>query len=165
MRMLVGVVAVVGALATGGVPALAFTMGHAEQGVQTAGQAAVAQGPDKPADKNADGKPGYGPPAHASSRHNGDKPAKPDRADEKGDRGEAGERGKAGEAGAHGKEMSALGRAHATAMRDWAACDSEQPGNQAESFDPEAACGERPTPPGHLKHPAKHADKLTGKQR
>ena len=156
MRMLVGVVAVVGALATGGVPALAFTMGQAEQGVQTAGQTAVGQGPDKPADKNADGKPGYGPPAHASSRHNGDKPAKQDR---------AGERGKAGNAGAHGKEMSALGRAHAAAMRDWAACVSEQPGNQAESFDPEAACGDKPAPPGHLKHPAKHADKLTGNQR
>lgn len=80
-------------------------------------------------DKSA-GKPGYGPPEHARSIHN---------------RGES-------MPGRSGRNDPGLGRLHGKAMRAWAACVSEQPGKDVEGFDPEAACGEKPTPPGHLKH-------------
>lgn len=80
-------------------------------------------------DKSA-GKPGFGPPEHARSIHNrgGSMP------------------------GRSGRNDPGLGRLHGKAMRAWAACVSEQPGKDVEGFDPEAACGEKPTPPGHLKH-------------
>ena len=152
MRMLAGAVAVIGAIAVGGVPALAITAGQPDQGVQQAGE-----GPPKPADKNADGKPGYGPPAHARSSHNVAKPRESSRQDSpedsRDDRADRPDKVKPNE---HAKEMSALGREHAEAMRAWGACVSEQPNAEAEGFDPEGACGARPTPPGHLKHPAKH---------
>lgn len=80
-------------------------------------------------DKSA-GKPGFGPPEHARSIHN---------------RGES-------MPGRSGRNDPGLGRLHGKAMRAWAACVSEQPGKDVEGFDPEAACGEKPTPPGHLKH-------------
>lgn len=80
-------------------------------------------------DKSA-GKPGYGPPEHARSIHN---------------RGDS-------MPGRSGRNDPGLGRLHGKAMRAWAACVSEQPGKDVEGFDPEAACGEKPTPPGHLKH-------------
>lgn len=43
------------------------------------------------------------------------------------------------------------GASHGEAMRAWAKCVSGQAGKDAEGFDPEAACGAKPTPPGHLK--------------
>lgn len=91
----------------------------------------AGRGPAKPADKDADGKPGYGPPAHAQSVHN--------RSDHP---------GRAGRGGAM------AGPSHGEAMRAWARCVSGQAGKDAEGFDPEAACGAKPTPPGHLKQKA-----------
>lgn len=91
----------------------------------------AGRGPAKPADKDADGKPGYGPPAHARSVHNrGDHP------------------------GQSGRGGAVAGPSHGEAMRAWAACVSGQAGRDAEGFDPEAACGVKPTPPGHLKQKA-----------
>jgi hypothetical protein len=91
----------------------------------------AGRGPAKPADKDADGKPGYGPPAHARSVHN--------RSDHPGRSGRGG---------------AMVGPSHGQAMRGWAKCVSGQAGNDAEGFDPEAACGAKPTPPGHLKQKA-----------
>lgn len=91
----------------------------------------AGRGPAKPADKDADGKPGYGPPAHAQSVHN--------RSDHPGRSGRGG---------------AMAGPSHGEAMRAWAKCVSGQAGKDAEGFDPEAACGAKPTPPGHLKQKA-----------
>ncbi len=91
----------------------------------------AGRGPAKPADKDADGKPGYGPPAHARSVHN--------RSDHPGRSGRGG---------------ALVGPSHGEAMRAWAKCVSGQAGKDAEGFDPEAACGVKPTPPGHLKQKA-----------
>ena len=128
MKMLVGTVAVLGALAIGGLPAIAFTLAQAEHGL-----AGTSAGDSR------DDKPGNGPPEHANSRHNGDK-----------DEANGAKKEKANK---HAEEMSSLGRAHGEAMRAWAACVSEKAGNQSDDagFDPEVACGAKPIPPGHLK--------------
>ncbi|HET6626311.1 MAG TPA: hypothetical protein VFG63_07965 [Nocardioidaceae bacterium] len=178
MRMLLGAVAMAGALAVGGVPATVLTVGHADDG----GATPAARGsPDKPQDKLADGKPGYGPPPWAQSWQHADAPG-PDRekaGEEKAP--QAKERGpkakqqgpkvkKRGPKGAqsgnaHGRKMSALGRAHGEAMRTWARCAAANVGDPASEEAPDEAldeasrralrraCGEKPTPPGHLKHP------------
>jgi len=65
MKMLIGTVAVLGALAIGGIPAIAFTLAQAEHGL-----AGTSSG------DAADDKPGNGPPEWANSRHNGDKKQK-----------------------------------------------------------------------------------------
>jgi hypothetical protein len=175
MKMLVGTAVLMTALATGGIPVVMSTVAQTDRAVQEvraehavaarpteARQAERAEdladeaenaaadertekraaarhedkgadrkGPAKPADKDADGKPGYGPPAHARSVHN--------RSDHPGRSG-------------HGGAM--VGPSHGEAMKAWAKCVSGQAGKDAEGFDPEAACGAKPTPPGHLKQKA-----------
>jgi len=151
MKMLVPAVAALGVLAIGAVPAAGFSF---------AGSAGptVAAGPAKPADKNADGKPGYGPPPHAHSRHNADRgkgpqdDGRPGPAERRRDK----QHTHAADMSAlgHAAEMSALGRAHGEAMREWSRCVDGQQGHDAER-DAEQACGAKPVPPGHLKHLAK----------
>jgi hypothetical protein len=140
MKLLVGTVAVLGALAIGGIPAVAFTLAQADHGL----------GSESSGD-SADHTPGNGPPEWAHSGHHGDK----------GDKGEAHDEGRGwgpwkDKANEHAWEMSARGRAHGEAMREWAACVSEHAANQSDDsgFDPEVACGTKPIPPGHLKHDA-----------
>lgn len=174
MKMLVGTAVLMAALGTGGIPVVLSTVAQTDRVVQevraehavavpTEGRwaeraedsadeaekaaaderaekradarhedgGADGRGPAKPADKDADGKPGYGPPAHARSVHN--------RSDHPG-------RSRRGAA--------LVGPSHGEAMRAWAKCVSGQAGKDAEGFDPEAACGAKPTPPGHLKQKA-----------
>jgi hypothetical protein len=128
MKMLVPTVAALGVLAVGAVPAI---------GLSFPGTSSV-----NPADKNADGKPGYGPPPHAQSGHDADK-------------------SKLGKdklredmPNAHAAKMSALGRAHGEAMRTWSRCVHDDAGNDVDGLDPKQACGPKPVPPGHVKHQA-----------
>jgi hypothetical protein len=138
MKMLVGAVAVLAALAAGGVPAAMSAVGESDRPDQAAAATsdrerpdrpskAKDKGPAKPDDRLADGKPGYGPPAHAKSRWLAAQ----------------------GKPGSQGPKMSALGRAHGAAMREWATCVSSHPGRDAKDFAPEKACGAKPVPPGH----------------
>jgi hypothetical protein len=144
MKMLVGAAAVLAALTTGGVPAVMSAVGEPERPDQAASTRsdgdgpgrppkAKDKGPAKPEDKTADGKPGYGPPAHARSRHNGP-------------------HGR-GEPGSHGQKMAGLGRAHGEAMRNWASCVNSHPGKDGKDFAPEKVCGSKPVPPGHQLRP------------
>ncbi len=113
----------------------------------------MSSGPARPVDKNADGKPGFGPPPHAQSRHNVDKIVDKDKS--RSVRPKGPEVAKKDKASRHAQKMSSLGRAHGQAMRVWSRCVDEQPGSSADGFDPEGACGARPVPPGHLKHKGK----------
>lgn len=144
MRPLMWVGAVLGALLIGGVPAVAFTLAANDHPAGSTPAAAVG---DRTERADRPDKPGNGPPSHANSRHNrvdGEKPgkqAKPEKhnhpfAD-----------GAPGAPGAHG-------RAHAAAMKEWASCVAEKAPahDDAEGeFEPEAACGEKPLPPGKQK--------------
>lgn len=130
MKMLVGTAVLMAALGTGGIPAVLSTVAETDRPAREV-RAEQAVGPTKPADKDADGKPGYGPPAHARSVHS--------RSDHPGRSGRGG---------------AMVGPSHGAAMRAWARCVSGQAGKDAEGFDPESACGVKPTPPGHLKQKA-----------
>lgn len=134
MKMLVGTVAVLGALAIGGVPAVAFTLAQADHPLSSTSSGNAA-----------DDKPGHGPPEWANSRHNGEKDK---------NKSEKAKGPKLDKATKHAEKMSSLGREHGEAMRMWAACVSEKAGHQPDDdgFDPAVACDTKPIPPGHLKH-------------
>jgi len=133
MKMLISTVAVLGALAIGGVPAVAFTLAQAEHGLA-----------DTSSSDAAGDKPGNGPPEWANSRHNGQK----DSGQKDMGRRDDAKGAKKDKANRHAAKMSSLGRAHGEAMRMWAACVSENAGDKS-------ACDPKPVPPGHLKHPEK----------
>ena len=145
MRLSLGVAAVVGTLAIGGLPAAAGLIGAATPApapstTSTAASTGTPTGEHRDVERrhgppDADG--GHGPPDHAQAwgwrEQRGLEPGA--------DRGPA-VRDRAGRR--HGERMSAIGRRHGVLMRSWARC--------VRGAEP-AGCGDKPTPPGHLKHP------------
>jgi hypothetical protein len=147
MRMLVGTVAVVGALAAGGIPAMALTSG-------THHNAAL---PSTSTSSHTTRTRDTGPPSWApawgyrdKAAHDRGHPDKAghDRADRRDDRAEGSEARTE-----HGRKMAALARTHANGMRAWASClhqdaQAAKPGVKGSHS---RTCGQRPRPPGHLK--------------
>jgi hypothetical protein len=168
MKMLVGVAALLGAMATGGVPAAMMAVGQDQvpevdpvEAVEVI-EAATNDTADAAGPKNSvrpDKAAGGGQDTDEAPDRDADEAPDPD-TDENGDgEGASGPPAHAQSAreaaqarsGSHGQEMSAPGRAHAKAMQAWAGCVSGYP-NKADGFDPEEACGLKPVPPGHQKH-------------
>ena len=140
MRVGVGTAMALGVLAIGAVPAVGFSSAGDDYSSPPETYARAAAG-------SADDKPGNGPPAWAASPHNGvtskDGGRSKDAAAPSRDQTKP---------NAHAERMSSLGRAHGVAMRGWAACVSARTsGQRDQGVDPEAACGQKPVPPGHLK--------------
>jgi hypothetical protein len=135
MKLGMGVAALVGALAIGGLPAAA--------GVLTEAPTPATESPARA--EKGEVRRGHGPPDHAKAYGLRAKREGEPRADAR----ERPGQGRGHDLGhRHGKRMSALGRRHGEQMRVWSSCVSRH------QQDP-AACGTKPTPPGHLKH-AKH---------
>jgi hypothetical protein len=136
MKLGMGVAALVGALAVGGLPAAA--------GVFTGATPGTA--PSATRTEQGELRRGHGPPDHAKAyglRAQGDGGP---RADTEAGPGKGLGHGPGHEVGRrHGQRMSALGRRHGEQMRAWGSCVRRHQKNPA-------TCGDKPTPPGHLKH-------------
>ena len=133
MRGLLAATAVLGVVAIGGLPVLALTLADAETGPDAQVGAAAR-------------RPGPPPWAHGHGKPDQDDKAGEDR-DGKGPPGWA----RHGHLVPPGWAKNHAGRSpHGWAVRDWAHCvaDAAADLDSGEKLDPEAACGERPTPPG-----------------
>lgn len=149
MKGLVAATAVLGVVAIAGLPALALTLASDETRPGSDETAQVQDGPP-------------GPPPWARARgHEQDKDQgkDPDKDQDK----ESGEKTKGPKDGPGARWSDGVppgwakaqghkaGRTpHGWAMRDWAHCVAGAAKPEGETFDPEAACGTRPTPPGRL---------------
>ena len=136
MKVSMGVAALVGALALGGLPAAAGVITETTSGTE----------PSSTRTATDQVRRGHGPPDHAKAYGLRAKRDGLPRADTKPGPGRGLGHGPGHEVGRrHGKQMSALGRRHGEQMRAWSACVRRHQ-------DDPATCGAKPTPPGHLKH-------------